>query len=368
MYKDVKDSFLSVTHEVPDFSAELPDNNIIDDDPDRLENPLDNDNIPVITEIEDEVINDTTNDEVVSDENQEDSTSNPSEEGDNDDTEYSYKALLAHLSEEGLVDFEDAEEIEDKPELVYETIKRTVEEGINSYKESIPELGQKFLSYLEQGGDANKFIATLSNPLDIDSLDISNESDQETIVREYLKELNYPDDEIKETIDEYKDAVLLEKKASSYLDKLSKIHEKRTEKLLVEQEEIRQAQAEQYNSYINDVSTTIDTAESLAGLSIAKADKDAFKKYLLAVDKEGVTQYQRDVNSNPIKTQIELAYLKFKNYDFSKAVKEGERKAVKNMKKVFRQSENTVNTGRSSHTRADEDANFDAFNWFRHKK
>lgn len=296
-------------------------------------------------------------------EKQEEESDDSEETEDTTGDEFSYKAFLSHLNEEGVVEFEDSEELEDKPDLVYESVKKTIQKGINSYKESLPDEGKKFLSYLEQGGDPKKYVETLQRPLDLDSVDLDNESDQELVMREFLKLSDFSEDEINETIADYKEGLILDKQSKVAAKKLEKVFEKRSQSLLEEQEQIAQQRAEQYNTYVNTVNQTIDTSNAIAGLEITKAEKDSFRKYLLARDKDGLTAYEREYQENPVQTSLELAYLKFKKYDFGKAIKQGETIANKKLNWKLKQNDTNIKTGRTK-AQSSQDADFSAFQAF----
>lgn len=348
-----------------EFEEEVKTDGVIDGEDDGVEIiesknkskvPEEGNDIKTITNLEDLDVDD-------SDKKDED----PKDKEESNENSFSYKAFLAHLSEEGLVEFEDKEDLEDTPDVVYESINKTIQNGINSYKESIPETGQKFLEYLEKGGDANKYIETLQKPLDINSLDLESESDQEKVTREYLKTQDYSSEEIDETITDYKENLLLDKQSKIAAKQLNKSFEKRTEKLLQEQEQIAESQKQDYINHINNISNTIDTSETLAGLTVAKTEKDSFRKYLLIKGKDGLTDYERELQTDPVKTQLELAYLKFKKYDFGAAKKQGESEASKKLNWSLKNNESTLKGGKSSQEIKQED-NLNAFRSFMGKQ
>lgn len=288
---------------------------------------------------------------------------------DNDKTEsqYSFKALAGYLSEEGIIDFEDSEQLEDTPEVLFESVKKTIEKEIQAYKDSIPEKAKNLFEYIEKGGDIDSYLEAIQKPFDIKKVDLTSESDQEKVVREYLKLQEYSQEEINETITDYKDSLILEKQAKVASKQLDKYFDKR-EQSLVETAAAEQSQkAEQYSQYISNLNTTIDTADTLAGLPITAKEKIEFKKYLLAADKSGITGYARDVAEDPIKTQVELAFLKFMKFDFSKAIKQGETKATQKLRDIFKNNEVNLKTGRSANEQNEEDS-LGAFRSFLGKK
>lgn len=284
-----------------------------------------------------------------------------------DDTKYSFKGLASYLSEEGIIDFEDSDELADTPEILIESVKKEISNGINSYKESVPEVGKKFLEYLEKGGDESKFYQSLERPIDLDNVDLEDEDTQEVVVREYLKQLGYDASEIDETIEGYKDGLLLEKQSKLASKKLDKIYEKRNESLIKEQEQLIEDNNKKITAYLNNVKETIKSSKSLAGLEVPEKEKGDFTDYLLKVNpKTGLTKYQEDLNVDQVKNSIELAYLKFKKYDFSKAQRKAETKVTQELKnKIFQKSESTVK-GKTQDDAAKVD--FSGFGMFKNNK
>lgn len=277
--------------------------------------------------------------------------------------EYSFKALAGFLSEEGIIDFEDSDDLEDKPELLIESVKSTIAKEIQAYKEALSAKGKGIVEYLEKGGDIDNYLAQVQKPFDFAKVDLTSERDQELVVRENLKLQGYDPSEIDESIQDYKDSLILDKQAKLADKQVKKFYEKQEEAILQAQEQEQAQRLEQYQTYVSTLHNTIDTSESIAGLQVDGKDKLAFKQYLLAKDKEGYTAYERDLAENPVKTQLELAYLKFKKYDFTKAAKAGETAATQRIKNIFKQSE-TNNTSGKSVEEVTKTGQFDAFRSF----
>jgi len=281
-----------------------------------------------------------------------------------EDTEsYSYKAFAKYLSDEGIVEFEDNEDLPDTPDVLFESVKKTIAKEIDNYKASIPTKAKEIIEYLEKGGDIDKYLNTLQKPFNIKELDLSSESDQESIVREFLKSQEYSQEEINETITDYKESLLLEKQAAIASKNLEKVFAKREQNLLSEQENLQEIQKQQYVEYVTGLQNTIDNATELAGLPLTEKEKKDFKIYLLAVDKEGKTQYEKEIAAEP-KTPIELAYLKFTKYDFSKARKAGETAATQKLKNIFKKNE-VVPKSAKAITADNTDSDLSAFDVFR---
>lgn len=304
--------------------------------------------------------------EPAGDESQEDNENNSIEKVDK--SQYSFKALANYLSEEGLIDFQDSDDLEDNEDVLKQSVKTTIEKEISAYKNSIPEKAKQLIEYIEKGGDVDSYLTKLQKPFDIKNVDLTSESEQEKVVREYLKNQEYSQEEIDETIDDYKDSLILEKQAKVATKQLQKHYDKIEQSLIEEQEAIEESRKEQYTQYISNVNTVIDSSDTLAGLPLTNKEKLDFKRYLLTPDKEGLTQYAREVAENPVQTQLELAYLKYMKYDFSKAMKKGETLATQRIKNIFKANETSIKTGKSVNEASDETGSLDAFKSFLGKK
>jgi hypothetical protein len=269
------------------------------------------------------------------------------EEVETAEPEYSFKPFIDIMAESGILDLEEGTEVGDTAEDLVQAFESTVTnrviEGIDSYKESVPELGRRFLEYLEKGGDPKRFIEAQSGPIDLTTIDISDEGNQKIVLREYLKTQDYTLDEIKETLQDYEDGLLLEKQAKLAVKKLEKIQEQQTAILIKEQENEAQRRETEFNTYVSSVENLVKQSKELAGLELSDKDRKEFTDYLFKRDKLGLTSYQKELQEDPIKTQTELAYLKFKKYDFAKVAKKAENSAAKKFRDtVVSKSETTV--------------------------
>lgn len=291
-------------------------------------------------ELEEELEN-VDNDSEEDDEELEE-TDEDTEDGSDDTTEddlkieYSFKGLASYLAEEGIVDFEDSDDIEDSPDLIKNVVYSTAKNMVDEYKESIPDVGKKFLKYIEDGGDPNKFINSISAPIDFENIDLENIDNQKAVLSEFLKIQGYTDEEIREELIDYEDSLLLEKKSATALNKLKTFYSKQSDKLLQEQEALKELQAKELEEYVENIRNTIKESNNLGGLNVSASDKKDFEKYLLSRGTDGLTQYERDIQENPIKTQIELAYLKYKKFDFTKVANKVKSEEAKRLKSIFK--------------------------------
>lgn len=280
-------------------------------------------------------------------EDTDDESEEEAEETEEEPVDYSYKALANYLSEQGIIDFEDSEEIEDTPEILEEAVLNTAKNMLQEYKDSLPKDGKLFLEYIEQGGDPRAFLNSYDKPFDVDKVDVESESDQKKIVAEFLKIQGYTDEEIEEEIQDYEDALIIDKKARTALNKL-KTHFEAEKERLVEQQEKQALEAQkQAQEYISEIKNTINSSNTFGGLTVNSKDKKEFENYLLRKDREGLTKYERDLQEDPLKTQLDLAYLKFKNFDFSKVANEVRTKETKRIKNLIKTKDTSPKGGGS---------------------
>lgn len=289
---------------------------------------------------------DSDNDSMTTDDDTDDQIEEESEDEPNTDSEevedysnVSYKAITDYLAESGIIDGLEDYDGEDSPEALEIAVGNTIKNMVQHYKDSIPEEGKQFLNYLEKGGDPSKFFQSLEKPIDFESIDLTNEDNQKKVYTEYLKSLDYTPEEIQEELNDAEDNLLLEKKANTAIKKLQKIHQNKQANLIAEQEALIQEQEKQYTNYINSIKSTISSSNQIAGLSISPSEKIEFEKYLLQTDDQGLTKYQKELNENPIQTQLELAYLKFKKYNFSKVTKQVKTEETRRIKNLIKNSD-----------------------------
>lgn len=304
---------------------------------------------------EDEPNEDTQHDEEDADDEEEseeskETTKQKSKESNEQDDEesqgsYSFKALANVLADEGIIDYEDSEDEEDSMEVISKAVLGTAKNMLEEYKQSLPEEGQKFLSYLERGGDPSKYI-NKSNTSSVLDLDISDEGNQKQIITEYLKKQDYDDDEIKEMLEDYEDGMILQKQAERASKKLEVIYAKEKDSLVKQQEAEVAEKQKAYQKQIEQLEDTIESSEDFGGIKVNKADKKALRSYMLDRDKEGLTGWQKDLKAGGTKTQLTLAYLQMKKFNFEKLTKQAATDVAKNYKKIFDNKSTTVK-GRS---------------------
>tara|TARA_R110000868_G_scaffold226197_3_gene478768 strand:- start:29 stop:1303 length:1275 start_codon:yes stop_codon:yes gene_type:complete len=258
----VKPSILSGLSEKPDFSFTDPDEDGVD-------------NLSKKTEINDSDDSDIFG---VSDK---ESVNNILDTLDDDDEEEDKKETRGRKSisgisdvfakmikEDKLVPFDDGKSFDEyTPKDWEELIEANLEEKANQVRRetpkqffaSLPEELQIAARYVADGGqDLKGLFNTLGSVEKTKSLSLKSESDQETIIKEYLSATDYgTSDEIEEEIEIWKDLGKLEQQAAKFKPKLDKMQEKIVIKKLEEQDLKKKQQEHASKQYMTNVYETL---------------------------------------------------------------------------------------------------------------
>ena len=172
------------------------------------------------------------------------------------------------IKAEKIVPFDDEKSLDDYSAKDWEElIDANLEERANQVRRetpkqffaSLPEELQIAARYVADGGqDLKGLFNTLGSVEETKSLNIKSESDQETIIKEYLGATGYgTSEEIAEEIEIWKDLGKLEKQASKFKPKLDKMQEKIVGKKLEEQDLKRKQQEHASKQYMSNVYETL---------------------------------------------------------------------------------------------------------------
>lgn len=327
--------------EVDDDNNKTPDNQTGDS-----EDVKDGDDLTVgndKTEIPEHILN-NSKEEKETDDNQD--NSNTTNDDNSSDTEPSAEdvteaqqvsALFDAVGESlgwNMADFKD----EEKPVTVEEFTQylgKVVEH--NSVPQYADDRIAQLDEYVKNGGKFEDFYQKQQETLSFDNLDLENEDNQKSIIRELLKHNGYSDEQINNKISRYEDADMLYDESSDALDRLKVIRQQEIEESQKQQEEYARQQEEQNRQFFQSVQSDINNLSTIRGISIPKEDRAALYEYIFKVDQDGVSQYQRDFNKNLSKNLIESAYFTMKGDSLvSGAKRDGETSAAEKLRKIMR--------------------------------
>lgn len=220
-------------------------------------------------------------------------------------------------------------EDDEKPKNVSELIdyfKTVIEE--NSKPDFASEEIEALDAYVKQGGDLKKYLQ-IDAELDLEDIDLDDESNQKAVVKMLLKEKGFNSKQIEKKLSKYEDAGLLEDEAQDAIEDLKEIREQRKEQLLKEQKKHYQAYQEQQRQFYTNVVDEIKGLKNIRGIAIPEKDKRVLIDYILKPDADGRTKYQKDYAKGGVKNLIESAYFTMNADKLLEAAKrEGNNKAV----------------------------------------
>lgn len=327
--------------EVDDDNNKTPDNQTGDS-----EDVKDGDDLTVgndKTEIPEHILNNSKEEKETDDNQDNGNTANDNDSSDTglsaeDVTEAQQVSALFDAVGESLgwnmADFKD----EEKPVTVEEFTQylgKVVEH--NSVPQYADDRIAQLDEYVKNGGKFEDFYQKQQETLSFDNLDLENEDNQKSIIRELLKHNGYSDEQINNKISRYEDADMLYDESSDALDRLKVIRQQEIEESQKQQEEYARQQEEQNRQFFQSVQSDINNLSTIRGISIPKEDRAALYEYIFKVDQDGVSQYQKDFNKNLSKNLIESAYFTMKGDSLvSGAKRDGETSAAEKLRKIMR--------------------------------
>jgi len=189
------------------------------------------------------------------------------------------------IEDEVLIPFDDDKDLteyslKDWKELLqanFEEKERKVKEQTpKEFFESLPEELQYAAEYVANGGtDLKGLFGALAASEEIRSLDPTDEMDQESIVRTYLRATNFgTDEDISEEIETWKDLGKLEQQANKFKPKLDKMQQQVVERKIAEQEQMKMQQQAAAEQYMDSVYKALEIGE-LNGIKLDRKIQSA---------------------------------------------------------------------------------------------
>lgn len=247
------------------------------------------------------------------------------------------------------------EEDEDKPKNVDELInyfQNIIEE--NSKPEYSSEEVEALDNFVKQGGDLKKYL-TIDAELDLDDIDIEDETNQKLVVKQLLKEKGFSTRKIDKLVSRYEEAGLLEDEAQDALEDLKEIKEERKKQLLEDQKKAYREQLQRQQQFYDNVVSEIKGLKNIRGITVPEKDKKVLMDYILKPDTDGKTKYQKDYAKGGVKNLIESAYFTMNADKLIEAAKrEGNNSAIDKFRRSLKSSSITTKS-RKQATGSDDD-------------
>lgn len=247
------------------------------------------------------------------------------------------------------------EEGEEKPKSVDELInyfQNVIEE--NSKPEYSSEEVEALDNFVKQGGDLKKYL-TIDAELDLDDIDIEDETNQKLVVKQLLKEKGFSTKKIDKLVSRYEEAGLLEDEAQDALEDLKEIKEEKKKQLLEDQKKAYQMQLQRQQQFYDNVVSEIKGLKNIRGITVPEKDKKVLMDYILKPDTDGKTKYQKDYAKGGVKNLIESAYFTMNADKLIEAAKrEGNNSAIDKFRRSLKSSSVTTKS-RKQATGSDDD-------------
>lgn len=247
------------------------------------------------------------------------------------------------------------EEDEDKPKSVDELInyfQNVIEE--NSKPEYSSEEVEALDNFVKQGGDLKKYL-TIDAELDLDDIDIEDETNQKLVVKQLLEEKGFSTKKIDKLVSRYEEAGLLEDEAQDALEDLKEIKEERKKQLLEDQKKAYREQLQRQQQFYDNVVSEIKGLKNIRGITVPEKDKKVLMDYILKPDTDGKTKYQKDYAKGGVKNLIESAYFTMNADKLIEAAKrEGNNSAIDKFRRSLKSSSITTKS-RKQATGSDDD-------------
>lgn len=269
-------------------------------------------------------------------EEEEEETEDQTDTNTQEEEEGGLHSFYSWAADQGLLEtIEDGKKVETEDDLK-EVISKTITKGIEEYKSSHPEDVQKFLDYVEAGGNPRDFHRLYYEEASWKDADLSNEDHQEQIIRAALNRTGMDKDDIDEQIRDLKDLGKLENLAKKHLPKLIAEEDSEKQSLVEAQKEYQKRETEKAKKAWDDFKDNLYKKEEVNGFKLTPKVKDDLWNYMTKVDrKTGKTPLQLHNETNQ-DAQVLYAYLAMNNWDISKLEKQVKTKVTSELSKKLK--------------------------------
>ena len=236
------------------------------------------------------------------------------------------------------------------------------DDRIDKVLEAFP-LVKKHLDYVLAGGQSQNFMEAYDPNLDYDQVNIEEDDhrSQKAILGDYLELKGHDNDFIEEMLNDFEDTGKLYQKAEAARAALAKHQNSQREQLVERQRKETEARQAETQKFWANVSDTIEDADSFAGISVPKKDKEDFFDYLSTpVTKEGYTQRDLDHAEADMEIKLAIDYLMYTGFDLSDLISTKARtQNAKTLRERISRNEDRVKSTRRS-TRRSKNVDLDS--------
>lgn len=211
-------------------------------------------------------------------------------------------------------------------------------------------------NFVKQGGKLQDYLK-IDAEIDLDNINLEDESSQKIVVKALLKEKGFSQKQIDKKISKYEDAGLLEDEAQDALEDLKEIKQQKKEQLLANQEKAFKQYKKEQQEFYDTVVAEIKDLKNIRGISIPEKDKRELIDYIFKPGADGKTKYQSDYIKGGVKNLIESAYFT-KNADklIQAAKREGNNSAIDKFKQSLRSTSVSGKTKQTTRANRSDDS------------
>jgi len=253
----------------------------------------------------------------------------PEDNKDEPETVSVFKTLATVLKEEGVFQTIDIEKFEGKPEELIAGIQAEIKDGIEGYKESIPESIKKIIENYEEGVPLDELIGIQSEQMRFDNLDENTIKEdvelQKNLVAYHLSQTTkWSEAKIQKEVERLADIEELEAEAFDAHKELKKLAVQ-AEKELIAKAKIDEAKRLKDAKDTNDKieKTVTDITEIIPGIKVTEKEKQGLLKSLtkpVAFDENNkpISKVMQKRKEDPVKFELMLNYFIDKGFFDSK--------------------------------------------------
>ena len=263
----------------------------------------------------------------------------------------SYKDLYTSLKSSGILEVEGEEDeaMEVTQDLLAERIEQSIEKRFEESIKGLPGELKNIIKFVSNGGNFYDIVSNYTSSENLNpEVDMTDEVNQERVLRAILEEEGKDDELIDSQIEFYKDSGKLESIANKYFDKWKENREKEVEAQVEQQRLAKQQAAQNQKAFKKELTTFISESESVKGLSINKKDAEELPDYISNTtvklqDGRQITPFYRDLFEafKDKEKVVILAKLVKNGFDFGDIKKEVSTKQAREIKnELQRQNKN----------------------------
>lgn len=301
---------------------------------------------------EDETASTTTSNITDSDDTTKDSIETE-ETVDGDSSGELFKAFGSTLVEKGVFSEELFKDFDGTIDGLVTAVDREIGYGIESYKESLPDVLKELIDNYEEGVPLDQLISTKSREISFNNITEDKlEEDvnlQKEIVRQYLESTGLKENKIKKLIETYEDTDDLFSEAKDALGEIKDILKKEQEYIRKEQEQERKLAEQRTKELLNTVETTISkTEEIVPGIKLnEKVRKEIYSSMTQPTGRDAdgnpINKVMEIRAKDPIKFEMTLHYLASLGIfegKWDKIISTAKTSSVKELEKLIKSNDN----------------------------